>query len=120
MSQAEAVRIEADDLIPRLISEFGFAPNHARRVAQRLAMADASLKRAFLRWWQTGDVDNTIEVAGYTVQRLVQERGMTPLSAYSTLELLWREPTETLRALKKGHDTVIPRTRPVALEMPGR
>ena len=118
MSQTETISIAVDDLLPRLTAEFGYKPEHARRAAQRLVTADDCLKRAFWRWWQTGDVDNSVEIAGYTPARLMAERKMTPLSAYSTLDLLQREPAETLRALKKGHDTVIPRTRPALTKAP--
>jgi hypothetical protein len=118
MNQTETISIETDDLIPRLTAEFGYKPEHARRVAQRLITADDGLKRAFWRWWRTGDIDNSVEFAGYTPARLMAERKMTPLSAYSTLDLLQREPAETLRALEKGHDTVIPRKRPALTETP--
>ncbi len=118
MSQIETISIDVNDLLPRLTSEFGYAPEHARRAAQRLVTADERVKRAFWRWWQTGDVDNAVEIAGYTPARLMAERTMTPLSAYSTLDLLQREPAETLRALEKGYDTVIPRKRPALTEKP--
>ena len=114
MSQTETVSLATEDLIPRLTSEFGYTPEVACRVARRLVAADERVKRAFWRWWRTGEVDNSVEIAGYTPARLMAERRMTPLSAYSTLDVLQRVPDDTLRALKKGHDTVIPRRRPRA------
>jgi len=61
MSQIDMVSIETDDLIPRLVSEFGYTPAFARRTARRLATGDERVKQAFWHWWRTGDVDNSVE-----------------------------------------------------------
>lgn len=70
-----------------LVETRGLDPEHARAMAIRLLSSTPKLRGAFQKWWLTGRVED-IEVDGYSLRRLVSEKGMTPLGALLTLSLL--------------------------------
>lgn len=47
-----------------------------------------------------------MEVEGYTAERLVKERSLTPLAALFTFDWLLREPEAARAAIERGHDWV--------------
>jgi hypothetical protein len=97
--------MDAQSLILRLVSEFGYPQAGAQLVAGKLASCSPELQAAFLEWWNTGHFSE-IQVEGYTVQRLMTEHHMKPIAAFLTLDWLRREPQKALASLKKGHDKV--------------
>jgi len=109
MSEIRTPMFEVADLIPRLTSEFGYTPAGARSVSGHLADADGAIQAAFWRWWQTGEVDSTLEIEGYTAERLVAEKGIKPPGAFATLDWLLRDPKHALTTLRRGHDRILPR-----------
>lgn len=70
-----------------LVKRHGLDPQHARSVADRLLASTPALRGAFRRWWLTGGIED-VEVEGYSLRRLVEEKGMSPLSALLALSLL--------------------------------
>lgn len=70
-----------------LVQRHGLDPQHARSVADRLLASAPALRGAFRRWWLTGGIDD-VEVEGYSLRRLVEEKEMSPLGALLALSLL--------------------------------
>lgn len=75
------------ELMNWLREQHGLEAAHADAVATRLLSTAPRIRGAFLRWWLTGQVED-LEVEGYSLRRLVNERGMSPIGALLTLSLL--------------------------------
>src|SRR5437667_384325 len=73
MSQTD-ITFQEEELLPRLISEFGYSQTHAPIVAGKLAAADPDIKHDFWCWWQTGVLDSTLDIEGYNAARLILQR----------------------------------------------
>jgi hypothetical protein len=93
------------DLVPRLVEEFGYSPYAADITASELATAEPRIQKAFLHWWNTGQVV-ALEVEQYDVRRLANEHGMNPIAAFLTLDWLIKEPEAALASLARGHDWI--------------
>lgn len=104
MNKSPETLFEAQDLIPRLVKEFGYTEAKALVMANKLVKLEADLKVAFWDWWQTGTLDSSVEVLGYTLERVMDEFGLKPVPAFSTLSWIRREPERALEALKRGRD----------------
>lgn len=70
-----------------LMTTHDLGPAHARAVADRLLSSAPRVRGAFHRWWLTGLVED-LEVEGFNLRRLVEEKKMSPLGALLTLSLL--------------------------------
>ena len=95
-----------DDIVPRLVSEFGYTELEARTTAELLAESDPRIQELFRSWWQGGAVDDVFSIEGYTAQRLVAEQRIHPVAAYATLEWIRRDPQQALALIHGGHDAV--------------
>jgi len=83
-----------------LAAEFGLSPETAEKVATKLAAADPRVKQAFWLWWTTGTIDESLNIEGYTVERLLAEKkAETPVAAFATLVFLANDPREAIRSL---------------------
>lgn len=60
---------------------------HAAEVAEQLILSAPAIRGVFYRWWKTGQVQE-LEIEGYCLRRLVEEKGMSELGALLTLSLL--------------------------------
>jgi len=114
MDEPASAPFTARDIAPRLVQEFGYRPAAADRVAQRLTTIDAGIREAFWRWWRTRALDPSIQVEGYTVERLMREHHLNPVAAFSTLDGLRADPRLTLDTLRRGFDR---HSRPVRTEL---
>jgi hypothetical protein len=85
--RAAAKRFRQVELTNWLVERRGLDPEHARAVAVRLLSSTPTIRGAFQKWWLTGRVDD-IEVEGYSLRRLVEEKGMSPFGALLTLSLM--------------------------------
>lgn len=97
--------MNTNELVPRLMSEFGYPPAGAELVASKLINLTSPLDEAFLTWWTSGSMPE-LEIEGYSVQRLSDEHHMKPIAAFLTLDWLNREPRKAHASLKRGHDHV--------------
>ena len=104
MGNADEALYAARDLAPRLVSEFGYGPELAEEAARELSSADAGVQRPFWRWWSTGELDNSIEIEGYTVGRLMAERGQQPVAAFRLLAWIAADSATALRRLRRGRE----------------
>jgi hypothetical protein len=105
MSEKDIPQFGVEDLLLRLTTEFGYGPQIAKDTANDLLDSSPAIKLAFWHWWQTSELDNSLEIDGYTVERLIREHGMNPVGAFVTLDWLRRDPQQALSALKRGHDS---------------
>lgn len=85
--RAAAKRFRELELTNWLVEARGLDPSHARAVAIRLLSSTPRIRGAFQKWWLTGRIEN-VEVEGYSLRRLVEEKGMSPFGALLTLSLL--------------------------------
>lgn len=97
--------MDTQTLIESLTQDYGYPPDGAALVADKITRLTAPVDQAFSAWWQTGQPP-TIELQGYTVERLMNEHTMNAIAAFLTLDWLNREPDKALAALKKGHDWI--------------
>ncbi len=115
MTQTEIPQYQAAQLIPRLTNDQGYSLQGAMDIAARLVNASPAVKRVFWRWWETGHIDDTLEIEGYTAARIVAKHGVKPPAAFSTLDLLGRDPARALAALNQKRDRVTFRSPPGSL-----
>lgn len=85
--RAAAKRFREIELTKWLVETRGLDPDHARAVAIRLLSSTPRIRGAFQKWWLTGRIED-VEVEGYGLRRLVEEKGMSPFGALLTLSLL--------------------------------
>ncbi|MDP9383127.1 MAG: SIR2 family protein [Chloroflexota bacterium] len=97
-------RYAAEDLVPRLVSEFGYSPELAEEAARELSSADPGVMRAFWRWWNTGELDDSLVIEGYTVRRLMEERQQQPVAAFRLLAWIAADPAIALRRLRRRRE----------------
>ena len=98
-------KLPRDEIIKRLVREFGYADWHAGRVADSIANLTPPIAEAFSHWWQTGELP-TMEVEGYTAARLVAEWRLQPAAVFLALDWLLRDPEQAVAALERGYDRI--------------
>jgi hypothetical protein len=101
----DSARVDPAQLIFRLTSEFGYPLQGARLVADKLSTSAPEIRNAFLAWWTGGDLPS-VEIGGFTLRWLMEERGMKPIAALLTLDWVMREPEVAAKSLRKGYDTI--------------
>ena len=74
-------------------------------VLDNILVMDISVRNNVEEYLKTGEVQS-MEVEGYTVESLMQERNMNPLAAYLTLDWLIREPEKAKESLSRKVDYV--------------
>ncbi|MCX6344888.1 MAG: hypothetical protein NT018_07420 [Armatimonadetes bacterium] len=94
-----------EEIVQRLVNEFGYSDYGAGLMADKARKLDPTLRHEFLRWWNTGSTTE-IAVEGYTVERLMRENSQNLLAALFTLDWLLREPDKAIAAIEEGHDVV--------------
>ena len=101
------MNIQPDEIIPRLVSEFGYTEKNAERVARNLLACTPVIQEAFEKWWRGEGLDPHLEVKGYTLKRLIEEYRLRPIAAFLDMDWLIREPEEAVQALSEGYDVII-------------
>ncbi len=100
------MNIQPDEIIPRLVAEFGYSEKNATRVALNLQACTPVVQEAFEKWWRGEGLDPRLEVKGYTLKRLVEEYGFGPIAAFLDMDWLIREPEKAAQALSEGYDVI--------------
>jgi hypothetical protein len=93
------MNIETSAIVARLVSD-GYTEREARRAVQSLSTSHLAVQKAFEKWWRGGELDEQLQVRGYTVKRLVERRGFKPTGAFSTMDSLLHEPEAAVKALR--------------------
>lgn len=99
------------ELVSRLTGEFGYPSSGAQLLVQEIGKLDLQLHDAFNLWWCTGQIP-TVEIDGYTVQKLMIEKQMNPIAAILTLDGLLKSPSAMKASLQRGYDRVTVRRLP--------
>ena len=94
-----------DELLTGLVERHGYSQVGAAVVAARLLRLQPQLHEEFERWWQTGSLPS-IDIEGFTTDRLMREQQLNPIAAILTLDWLIREPEKAKAAILQGYDRV--------------
>ena len=100
------MNIQPDEIIPRLVAEFGYTEKNAERVSQNLQECTLAVQESFEKWWRGEGLDPHLKVKGYTLKRLIEEYGFGPIAAFLDMDWLIREPEEAAKALSRGYDSI--------------
>ena len=98
--------ISRDEIIPRLIADFGYTEKNVERVAHNLQNCTPVVQEAFKKWWRGEGLDTHLEVKGYTLKRLTEEYGFGPIAAFLDMDWLIREPEKASQVLSEGYDVI--------------
>lgn len=71
------------------------------QTADKVERMDERIKAAFEEWVDN-DVIPTIEIEGWSYNKLVEKFKMRPVAAFLALDWLTREPERAAKALKRG------------------
>lgn len=71
------------------------------QTADKIERMDERIKAAFEEWVDN-DVIPTIEIEGWSYNKLVEKFKMRPVAAFLALDWLTREPEKAAKALKRG------------------
>ena len=97
--------------VPELAAEIskrrGIRERGARDMAAQIAQLAPELRKAFVAFWETGEVSHTTAYHGYTLRRLMSQ-GCAPLAAFLTLDWIIKEPAAALARLEHGVHTLRP------------
>lgn len=69
--------------------------------ADKVENMNKSLKEAFEDWANNGTIP-TIEVEGWSYNRLIEKYNMRPVAAFLALDWLKRDPEKATKSLEKG------------------
>lgn len=100
------MNIQSDEIVPRLVAEFGYTEKNAERIVLNLQACTPAVQAAFEKWWRGEGLDTHLEVKGYTLQRLIDEYGFEPIAALLDMDWLIREPEKAAQALSEGYDSI--------------
>lgn len=93
-------------IIETLTNEFQFEHNHANRAADRI-IRQPIVYAAFLGWLNDRSNNSSLEIEGFTVEKLVEEFRMEIPGAFLTLAWLIEDPEGARAALTKGYDRIV-------------
>lgn len=71
------------------------------QTADKIERMDAKIKRAFEEWVDNSAIPS-IEIEGWSYDKLIQKFKMRPVAAFLALDWLMREPEKAAKALKRG------------------
>ena len=100
------MNIQPDELIPRLVAEFGYTEKNAEEIARNILECTPIVQEAFEKWWRGEGLDPLLEAKGYTLKRLIEEHGFTPIAAFLDMDWLIREPEIAAKPLSRGYDII--------------
>lgn len=89
----------------RLQNEYGYPASGTKLIVDRLAILSPELYIEFEKWWISGELPS-IEIEGYTIQKLINEHHQNLIAAFLTLSWLEREPNQAKDALRRGYDQI--------------
>lgn len=80
------------------LEKYDYSKPAAKTAAPKLEGLEPELKAALIRWDEIGELP-TIEIEGFTVQGLVEFKGLHVIAAFLMMDWLRREPDEAKAAL---------------------
>lgn len=89
------------EILVKLLKEENYPAHMTEATIEKLYKLQPIVADSFERWLNNGLIPS-LEVEGYSYQKLVNEYGMKPIGAFITLDWLCRDSEKASRALKKG------------------
>jgi putative SOS response-associated peptidase YedK len=83
----------------KLIDELDVPKSAAEGIIEKAKKLQPEIAASFEKWLESGTID-TIEIEGYTLEKLMHERKMNIVSAYLLLDWLKREPEAAKNAMR--------------------
>ena len=71
------------------------------QTADKIERLSPNIAEAF-ESWADERVEPTMEICGYSYEKLIKDFNMRPIGAFLTLDWLTREPEKATEALKRG------------------
>jgi len=84
-----------------LVEQHDYKHSQVDGVIDRIEAFSPPIAEAFAHWLATGEFVSP-EIAGYTVQKIVEKQRMKPVAAFIQLQWLEDEPARALRSLRRG------------------
>ena len=112
--EVRMMNYDRESLSIDLQRRFGSTTANANTIAYKMLSIDSTLADGLKQYWENGTIPD-VEVRGWSVHRLMTERGMKPLEALLTLDEIIREPDLILRSLARGYDSF--RRKPKELQV---
>ena len=92
----------------RRLRDLGYSEYEAARTAEKIDRMEPETRELLEQWFQTGRLPGE-PLKGFTVEELVDQRGMTVPAAFLFLDWMGREPEQAAEALASMPDQVIVR-----------
>ena len=90
------------------LRDLGYSEYEAARTAEKIDRMEPETRELLEQWFQTGRLPGE-PLKGFTVEELVEQRGMTVPPAFLFLDWMGREPEQPAEALASMPDQVIVR-----------
>lgn len=97
--------LNTEEIVKRLVSQWGYPESGARKVAILLGQLQPALAMQFAQWWESGEPVQ-LHAEGWTVESLKTQHDMNDVAAILTLDWILRDPAVALAKLARGHDQV--------------
>ncbi|MFH1451444.1 MAG: hypothetical protein ABIF89_02440 [bacterium] len=72
---------------------------------ERIDNFDSGLKENFEKFLKNGELPEA-EIKGWSIKRLIEERGMDPVGAFIMYDWLMRDSRQAVEALAEGYDII--------------
>lgn len=89
---------DIEKLREKLIDDLDVPKSAVEGIIEKVKKLQPDIAASFEKWFESGAID-TIEIEGYTLEKLMSERKMNIVSAYLMLDWLRRDPAVAKNAL---------------------
>lgn len=89
---------EIAKLREKLIDELDVPKSSVEGIIEKIKKMQPDIIASFVKWFESGEID-TIEIEGYTLEKLMRERKINIVTAYLLLDWLKREPDTAKKAM---------------------
>ena len=102
--------IDWGDVRNILIEEYGYSDKGADRAVEKLGRLEEPVASAFVAWWEDRTISGP-EVSGYSIERLINKKGMSPPAAILAMNWLHTDHDLALETLDRPrYDTITAHT----------
>ncbi len=99
-SEVTWLGITKDQMAEQLRSRFSVEEVSIPRLVDIFSKLASPLKDEFRIFWETGEVKNSTSVRGYNVGKIVEEKSIEPIGAFSMMNWLIEDPKAAEDALQ--------------------
>lgn len=97
----EAIKARTLEKYPEVYTE-----ENIEGILQKIEDLPPELREGLDKFLETGETPD-IEVEGWTVEKLKEERGLNEIASILALDWLGREPEKAKETLKRGFDRIV-------------